>query len=1171
MTKKLIAMVFAVGAILGARADTWTDPDTGYTWTYRVNGNTAEIYGRYDSTEYRYFPALSPAPKGTVTVPAMLSGRPVTFIGERSFFGCSELTGLYIPEGVSNIHENAFSGCIGLARVSVPASLTQIAANVFRPCTGLLSFEVADGNPSYKAVSGLLLTKDGNKLVRGVNGDVVVPSGVARIENMAFHGLEGLTSIDIPDSVRYIDYEAFWGCSGLKSISLPMSVVCIGDYAFCFCGGLESFVVDPNNDNYMAESGLLLTKDGRTLVAVPGGLTNVTIPDGVTAIGPWAFEGCEYLSDVEVPYGVKSIGECAFAYCTCLTSVTIPDSVTSIGDNAFAYCSALTDIDIPSGVTRIGDWMFYNCSTLGSVAIPNGVTDIGSKAFYDCRGITNLTFGSGVKNIGEYAFANCDGLASVTIPNSVTNIGNYAFADCYNLTDVQLPDTLKGKVPRSAFPSWIPLPNPTHKVTFRQSQLRYDGAASGGVLGKLNSEGEWTTSVTVKRGQAHTFWVGSLSPDTSVMSIDVVGHFTYKVDGETDEDWVYNSQSTDIQDESGNTTAIYALLTPDDWDVYGVPKSIKFTVTVSGFYDEAVPANNRFSFHHEEGEDAYPGHELFPFDYPVDTARNMSFVEIRDVEEGQSIGELPVVNKRAGWKFLGWFTDPKDGDAVSANTLMGTNDVVYWAHWLHDRKVDVEVGVADDCATMGMVSGGGRWSQNGKASLKATPYTGNVFSGWYLCTKESEELLSQSASYSYAVGGEDVAIIARFASAADDAASLRVNVANATASADGSYSLDLSTCVASLSQPNISVSGLPAGVKFDAKTMTISGKVTKPGVYTVTVSATNATVKNPVAASFTLIVPNFSCDALPYLNSAVDAYVFGAGLAFDSSSVDCGAVDDGWKVAASGLPAGLKFDPKSGTITGVATKEGVYTVTFTATKGKEKQTATITMNIVALPDNVVGVFNGFVKAPDGEKNIGTFQLTATDAGKLTAKVVTAAGSYSFGGTCWDKVEDDVYSATLTTKKGETLTLALDSAAGWNANQLMGSFAAVAGQSPYQVIARKNAFGKIWYFGAAGNERDGWSLSYAENAKAAALTVTLNADGSTKIAGKLGTLSVSASGYADVTGLANGVIYADFAPVVSVKDGKATLKKALSVRANLWFDRSNDHVEGVGSAKLVEED
>ena len=43
MRIKLIAMLFAAGAMLGAWADTWTDPATGYTWTYRINGDTAGI------------------------------------------------------------------------------------------------------------------------------------------------------------------------------------------------------------------------------------------------------------------------------------------------------------------------------------------------------------------------------------------------------------------------------------------------------------------------------------------------------------------------------------------------------------------------------------------------------------------------------------------------------------------------------------------------------------------------------------------------------------------------------------------------------------------------------------------------------------------------------------------------------------------------------------------------------------------------------------------------------------------------------------------------------------------------------------------------------------------------------------------------------------------------
>lgn len=223
------------------------------------------------------------------------------------------------------------------------------------------------------------------------------------------------------------------------------------------------------------------------------------------------------------------------------------------------------------------------------------------------------------------------------------------------------------------------------------------------------------------------------------------------------------------------------------------------------------------------------------------------------------------------------------------------------------------------------------------------------------------------------------------------------------------------------------------------------------------------------------------------------------------------------------------------------------------------------------------IFNGFVKADDGEENTGTFQLTATDAGKLTAKVVTAAATYSFSGTCWDGIAipaccgdyGKIYSATLKTKKGDVLQLSLDSAAGWNENQLTGTFAAGALDAcPCPIVARRNAFGKTWCFNAEGNQRDGWRLSYAESAKDAALTVTLNADGSTKIAGKLGTLAVNASGYSDVTGLSDGVIYADFVSVVSVKDGKATAKRAVSIRANLWFDRSNDHDEGVGSAVLL---
>jgi hypothetical protein len=61
----------------------------------------------------------------------------------------------------------------------------------------------------------------------------------------------------------------------------------------------------------------------------------VNIPDSVTEIGQYAFEGCEKLASLTIGNSVTEIGENAFAYCSSLFTLNIPDSVTSIGQYAF--------------------------------------------------------------------------------------------------------------------------------------------------------------------------------------------------------------------------------------------------------------------------------------------------------------------------------------------------------------------------------------------------------------------------------------------------------------------------------------------------------------------------------------------------------------------------------------------------------------------------------------------------------------------------------------------------------------------------------------------------------------------------------------------------------------------------------------------------------------------
>ena len=245
--------------------------------------------------------------------------------------------------------------------------------------------------------------------------------------------------LEIPSSlggcpVVGINSFAFYSCGSLAGVTIPDSVTSIGSSAFTGCHSLTSFVVAADNSFYKSDSGLLLTKDGKTLVAGING--DVTIPDSVTSIGNSAFTGCSGLASVSIPNSVTNIGNSAFSACIGLTSVTIPDSVTSIGNDVFRNCSNLESVTILDSVTNIGARAFDGCRGLRDVTVPQYVcTNRMSSVFASaCQSITNVVVSDGVTSIGNSAFAGCISMASVAIPDSVTNIVNTAFNGLGSLT-----------------------------------------------------------------------------------------------------------------------------------------------------------------------------------------------------------------------------------------------------------------------------------------------------------------------------------------------------------------------------------------------------------------------------------------------------------------------------------------------------------------------------------------------------------------------------------------------------------------------------------------------------------------------------------------------------------------------------------------------------------------
>lgn len=147
-------------------------------------------------------------------------------------------TGAYIiPMSVTTIEYGAFTGCKGLTSLTILAGVTTID-DTFGYSTSLASIEVTAGNANYSSQDGVLLNRDKTRLIRcpqGKTGGCNVPDSVTSIENCAFYGCAGLTSVDIPDSVTYIASLVFFDCKSLTSVTIPDSVISIGPGVFDFC------------------------------------------------------------------------------------------------------------------------------------------------------------------------------------------------------------------------------------------------------------------------------------------------------------------------------------------------------------------------------------------------------------------------------------------------------------------------------------------------------------------------------------------------------------------------------------------------------------------------------------------------------------------------------------------------------------------------------------------------------------------------------------------------------------------------------------------------------------------------------------------------------------------------------------------------------------------------
>jgi hypothetical protein len=267
--------------------------------------------------------AFTASTLNTIILPASVS-----LLGRYAFNFCGELKSINLPEGIEVLPPGLFNGCISLPSVSLPESLITIKQSAFSSCYALENIEipknvseieffdedsdrvrsgvlytlsidnfgwgspftstkslrsinVAQDNPSYASVEGVLFDKEMTTLLyypiskpdkhyevaEGIRyiedksfrsnkylKSIVLPSSLVQIRNEAFTQSESLAQVTFAEGLLIIGFCAFLECKALQEAVLPESLLCIGNGAFASCSSLRKLVLPQTKMAYANSS-----------------------------------------------------------------------------------------------------------------------------------------------------------------------------------------------------------------------------------------------------------------------------------------------------------------------------------------------------------------------------------------------------------------------------------------------------------------------------------------------------------------------------------------------------------------------------------------------------------------------------------------------------------------------------------------------------------------------------------------------------------------------------------------------------------------------------------------------------------------------------------------------------------------------------------------------------
>ena len=261
-----------------------------------------------------------------------------------------------------------------LNKVIFGEKITSIPKYTFYNCWGLNTVDVKGGIGQWCSFD---FTELGTSPFSFLEADGPIEESTP--PQVLFNGSELSGAVVIPDEVTTIPSHGFqYGCTGITDLTLPAGLTSIADGAFKGLSSLSTIQLAATNTSFIVDDNVLYNKEKTKILCFPQLRSgDYTMPASITEMGDYQFYNCVNLTGVTLPNTIKAIPQYAFAGCTSLTTFTIPASVETIGNHAFDGCASLTSLTIPASVESIYDYAFDNCTGITNLIIEDATTPLG--------------------------------------------------------------------------------------------------------------------------------------------------------------------------------------------------------------------------------------------------------------------------------------------------------------------------------------------------------------------------------------------------------------------------------------------------------------------------------------------------------------------------------------------------------------------------------------------------------------------------------------------------------------------------------------------------------------------------------------------------------------------------------------------------------------------------